>query len=378
MSLADVRIDTLRLRELRIPFKAAFRHASASRAATSSVWVEALAAGNIVGQGEACPRPYVTQETVESARAFVSTHGESICHSVHDLRSLQTWMDEHLEDIDANPAAWCSVELACLDAFGRRAGQTIETVLGLPPLVGRFAYAAVVGDDEPAAFRALVHRYEHLGFLDFKVKLSGDLDRDRQKLAAFRPLLERGVRVRADANNLWHTAEDAADALSRLGFKWFAIEEPIRANQYEELRKLARDVGCPIVLDESLVRSQQFEWLSGPAAEWLVNVRVSKMGGLLRSLDVVAEARRRGIGVIVGAQVGETSLLTRAGLTVAHAAADNLVAQEGAFGTHLLENDVCDPPLMFGSRGLIEVASFDSLADPGLGVIAGPGAAMLR
>jgi L-alanine-DL-glutamate epimerase-like enolase superfamily enzyme len=136
MSDADMRIDTLRLRELRIPFKTAFRHASASRAATSSVWVEALAAGDIVGQGEACPRPYVTQETIESASAFVSTHGESICDRIHDFESLRTWMEEHLEDIDANPAAWCSVELACLDAVGRSRGQTIEAVLGLPPLSG--------------------------------------------------------------------------------------------------------------------------------------------------------------------------------------------------------------------------------------------------
>lgn len=378
MSLADVSIDTLRLRELCIPFKTAFTHASASRTATSSVWVEALAAGSIVGQGEACPRPYVTQETIESARAFVFTHGESICHDVHDLGSLRRWMDEHRDDIDANPAAWCSVELACLDAFGRSAGQTIETVLGLPPLVGTFVYTAVVGDDEPAAFRALVHRYERLGFVDFKVKLSGDLDRDREKLTAFAPLLERRVRVRADANNLWDSAAEASDALSRLGFNWFAIEEPIRANEYEELRRLARDVGCPIVLDESLVRRQQFEYLSEPPAQWLVNVRVSKMGGLLRSLDVVKEARRRGIGVIVGAQVGETSVLTRAGLTVAHAAGNGLVGQEGAFGTHLLEDDVCDPPLMFGSRGLIEVASVDVLTAPGLGIVAGPSASMLQ
>lgn len=163
-----------------------------------------------------------------------------------------------------------------------------------------------------------------------------------------------------------------------LGFNWFAIEEPVRANQFDELRRFARDVGCPVVLDESLVRHQQFERLSAPPSQWLVNVRVSKMDGLLRSLDVVSEARRRGIGVIVGAQVGETSLLTRSGLTVAHAAGNSLIAQEGAFGTHLLEDDVCEPPLMFGARGLIEVASFDSLAAPGLGIIAGPFASLLR
>jgi len=377
MSFGDVRIDALRLRELRIPFKTAFRHASAVRAETSSVWVEALANGEVVGQGEACPRPYVTQETIESANVFVRDYGESICRSVGDLESLRRWMDEHLEAVDTNPAAWCAVELACLDALGRRTGQTIEAVLGLPPLTGVFSYTAVVGDDEPEAFHALVRRYGRVGFLDFKVKLSGDIERDRQKLSAFTPFLAEGVRVRADANNVWGSAAQAADALSRLGFDWFAVEEPIQANQYDELSALAQHLACPIVLDESLIRRQQLEQLSQPAAQWLVNVRVSKMGGLLRSLDVVAAARQRGIGVIVGAQVGETSLLTRAGLTVAHAAADILAAQEGAFGTHLLTADVCDPPIMFGARGLVEVLSFAQLSAPGLGTFAVPRSSML-
>ena len=81
------------------------------------------------------------------------------------------------------------------------------------------------------------------------------------------------------------------------------------------------------------------------------------MGGLLRSLDVVQAARTAGIGVIVGAQVGETSLLTRVALTVAQAAGPSLVAQEGAFGTFLLERDICDPPLMFGAGGILEASS---------------------
>lgn len=367
MSSNVLRIDALRVHELRIPFTTVFKHASASRAATSSLWVEALSGGAVVGQGEACPRPYVTGETIASGRAFAATHSESICQSVHSLESLRGWMDAHAATIDANPAGWCAIELACLDAIGRIAGQPVETILGLPPLTGSFTYSAVVGDDEPAVFHALVQRYGHLGFRDFKVKLSGDLERERQKLSAFAPLLPQGVRVRADANNLWDTADQAAEALLRLGLEWFAVEEPIRANQYADLGALARELSCPIVLDESLIRREQLAELPDPAGQWLVNVRVSKMGGLLRSLDVVAESRRRGIGVIVGAQVGETSLLTRAGLTVAHAAAGILVAQEGAFGTHLLTEDVCDPSIMFGPGGVLAIEDFASLRESGLG-----------
>ena len=111
--------------------------------------------------------------------------------------------------------------------------------------------------------------------------------------------------------------------------------------------------------------------LSGPPSQWLINVRVSKMGGLIRSLQLIEVARACGIGVIVGAQVGETSLLTRAALTVARAAGDALVAQEGAFGTFLLERDVCDPPLMFGAGGVLEASAYPMLTQPGLGAAFG-------
>jgi L-Ala-D/L-Glu epimerase len=90
---------------------------------------------------------------------------------------------------------------------------------------------------------------------------------------------------------------------------------------------------------------------------------------LLRSLAVVDAARSAGVGIVVGAQVGETSLLTRAALIVAQAAGDALVAQEGAFGTALLERDVCDPPLMFGKCGVLDIAMYPGLTtSPGFGL----------
>ena len=45
----------------------------------------------------------------------------------------------------------------------------------------------------------------------------------------------------------------------------------------------------------------------------LANVRVSKMGGVVRSLDVLGRTSELGLPVIVGAQVGETSLLRAPG-----------------------------------------------------------------
>ena len=177
-------------------------------------------------------------------------------------------------------------------------------------------------------------------------------------MEVMRGLDTRPVRVRADANNLWSEAEEAIGFVQSLDYPFFAIEEPLGPNQYDQLALMTDELGCRVILDESLLRVEQLAALPGPPARWMINVRVSKMGGLLRSLSVVDAARRSALGVIVGAQVGETSLLTRAALTVARAAGDALVAHEGAFGTRLLAHDVCDPPLMFGQGGVLDTAAF--------------------
>ena len=189
--------------------------------------------------------------------------------------------------------------------------------------------------------------------------------RDAAKLQALAALDPRPASVRVDANNLWTDPSEAIAALQAVGGPLAGIEEPIGAGQWPALARIAKATGAPIILDESVTRTADLDALPDPASQWIVNVRVSKMGGLLRSLDMVAAARRRGVRIIVGAQVGETSVLTRAALTIATAAGDLLAGQEGAFGTHLLATDVCDPPLMFGRGGVLTWA--DHLAHACLG-----------
>lgn len=62
------------------------------------------------------------------------------------------------------------------------------------------------------------------------------------------------------------------------------------------------------------------------------------------------------IPLIIGAQVGESSILTRAALTIANAFRDNLLAQEGAFGTQLLQYDIVEPSLMFEKAGKLNAS----------------------
>ena len=343
----------LELYRLDIPFTTAFKHSSAVRTATQSVWVEARA-GRVVGVGEGCPREYVTGESLTSAQAFFENYRDALCHSVGSVDALAAWADDQKAIIDANPAAWCAVELALVELFARREDAPVERLVAAAPATGEFRYSAVVGDGEPDMFRATVARYCEMGFTDFKLKLSGDPVRDRDKIDTLRSLKGiESLRIRVDANNLWEDAETAVRHLAGLDFSFVGIEEPLRANALDGMRTVSEHTGSPIILDESFLRADQIAALARDPERWIINVRVSKMGGLLRSLALVKNARDSGIAIIVGAQVGETSVLTRAGLIVARAAGGDLLAQEGAFGTHLLEVDVAMPPLMFGPAGIL-------------------------
>ena len=355
-------IRSLDARSLTIPFKAAFSHASASRDATQTLWVEAHDAEGRTGHGEGCPRDYVTGETIESALAFVSQHDAALRAGIRDLPSLKAWVDAHRSEIDAAPAAWAAIELALLDLMAKRENRSVEALLGLSEIDGPFRYTAVIGDGPAAHFQAELARYRQAGFEDFKIKLSGDAARDAGKVAALQNAGIAPAKVRADANNLWSRADEAIAALQSLGFAFGAVEEPIKAGDIDGLAAIAHALGCGIILDESLLRSAQFDAFAHHPARWIVNLRVSKMGGLLRSLELIDRVRTLSFGIVIGAHVGETSLLSRAALTLASAARDLVLAQEGAFGTHLLARDVVEPPIMFGVGGVLKAASLPRLS----------------
>jgi L-Ala-D/L-Glu epimerase len=360
-------IDEIRAQSLAIPFRQSFKHAAAARAATQSIWVTVSGCG-ASGYGEGCPRDYVTGESTGSAQAFIAAHADAWRNRIGDVAGLEDWVRTHRREIDANPAAWTAVELAMLDLLGKLNGVSVEGLLGLSAPRGRFQYAAVLGDAPTDEFALQLARYRDAGFRHYKIKLGGDFERDIGKVEALRAANVPADFVRADANNLWEDHENAARAITALRFRFCALEEPLRKGDYSGMRSLAEALDSRIILDESMARPQQLDRLPGTSGRWLVNLRVSKMGGLLRSLEFLQAARSKGIGIIVGAHVGETSVLTRVGLTVAAAAGDFLVSQEGAFGTHLLQRDVVDEPLMFGAGGIVDVDELSLGEAPGWGL----------
>lgn len=356
---------------LSVPFRGAFRHASAVRAAGASLRVSARR-GPHVGLGEGCPRDYVTGESVASCCDWLGARAREIAAACVDLPSLRAWAAARRESIDVAPSAWCAVECALLDLFAREAGQSVEALLGLPDVRADYGYTAVLGDDPAPVFRERLARHVDAGFVDYKLRLGGDAAIDRGRIEAVQAACAaRGVspRIRVDANNLWAAApEPAGPYLAALAGALVAVEEPVAPRDVAALARVAAQTGLPLILDESARRPADLARFDGFPGPLIVNVKVSKAGGPLRALELVAAAVARGHRVVVGAHVGETSILTRAALPVARAAGTALFGHEGAYGIHLLEREPVAPCLMFGRGGRLELASGGGLGDAGWGL----------
>ena len=363
-----MKLSKLVLQKIAIPFRESFKHSSAERSETESVWVTAQSESGYVGYGESCPRSYVTGEDLNSVKRFFTQYVQDLIQAISTTTDLKRWMSAHQADINKNHAAWCAIELAILDLLGKEENQSIEKLLGLPELSGTFHYSAIIGDANIETFQKHFIQYRSLGFTDFKIKLSGDLQRDKEWSKWIKAQMSENLRFRCDANNLWTSSPQASDYLRQLNFPFWAIEEPLIGEQFDQLLHLSQSLDVKIILDESITRVNQISQLEGDAANWIINLRVSKMGGIIRSLNLANSARKNGLSLIIGAQVGETSLLTRAALPIAQSVRDRLIAQEGAFGSLLLQHDVCDSPLMFGKNGMLDLGSISLDSSGGLGL----------
>jgi L-Ala-D/L-Glu epimerase len=347
-----MKIASLKMRPLEIAFKVAFKHTSADRKHTQSILVQAVTTDGDVGYGEGCPRGYVTGEDIDSCIQFFELHREEWLASIHSLAELEGWILEHALEIDLHPAAWCAVELSLIEIISKDLEQSVEKTLGFPELTGSFAYTAVLGDAEKSSFEAQVLRFAQVGFTDFKLKISGDVQVDSEKMNFVAKTIP-GARMRIDANNIWNSFLDFNVYLNSIPISPFAIEEPLQAMDYAGMKTLVHESAIRIILDESFLNSKQFEYALQLNGQAIVNLRVSKMGGLMRSMAIAKRAQAEGMPLILGAHVGESTILTRAALVLAGAFRPNILAQEGAYGTHLLESDVVVNPIMFGKKGVL-------------------------
>jgi muconate cycloisomerase len=352
------RVDSMTIYQLRIPFHQAFRHALQGREESDAVIVKITGSDGRTGFGESLPRSYVTGETTQSMVTHIRDHlapkifGDSFAPGWETLEYLQavlsqwTRSDKAGSNVIAWNAAFCAVELALLD-WSLRADHCALADL-LPPRRFEIVYSGVLSADAPADAAALAARMARLGLRQIKVKV-GTAD-DFARLEAVRNAAGDKVELRADANGAW-SAREAIESLQRLAkFKLQSIEQPVRAGDLNGMKQVRDESAIPVMADESLVTLEQARKLIESRACDYFNIRLSKCGGITGSLAIAKLAQEAGIAIQVGAQVGETGILSAAGRTFA-AQLPALAFTEGSFGTWLLAEDVTVENVAFGFGG---------------------------
>lgn len=336
-------------RLLEIPFKVSFKHNSASRKVTSTIWVE-ISRGEFVGIGEGCPRSYVTGESEESCVAFISDRRESLL-KVEDCPTLLAWRENNISEIEKNPAAWCAIELAFLDLFAQEKNQSINELIGEMYIPQTLEYSAVLGDSASGVWEKLCDWHLDNEMTNFKLKLSGDVELDSYRINYIRNK-NSWAEVRVDANNMWNNEGEALRYLNQLPKEINGVEEPLKCPNWAGLNSLSTEFIFPLILDEHVFRLSDLMEVKNPE-KTIVNLRVSKCGGLINSIEMGKRAIELGMRIIVGAQVGETSALTRAGFLLSSALSHKPIAHEGGYGMLLLESDPFREYYELGKKGKI-------------------------
>jgi L-alanine-DL-glutamate epimerase-like enolase superfamily enzyme len=336
-------------RLLEIPFKVSFKHNSASRKVTSTIWVE-ISRGECVGIGEGCPRSYVTGESEESCVAFISGRRESLL-MVEDYQSLLVWRESNISEIENNPAAWCAIELAFLDLFAQESNQSINELMGEMYIPQELKYSAILGDSAPGVWEKLCDWHLENEMSNFKLKLNGDVRIDTDRINY---ILNKNSKskIRVDANNMWGSVEEGVAYLNELPLGLNGVEEPLKFPDWKGTNNMSHLLTYPIILDEHFCQYSDLLKIESPQS-MIVNLRVSKCGGLINSIAMGKKALELGMKVIVGAQVGETSALTRAGFLLSSALSHKVWAHEGAYGKLLLEEDPFREYYQLGKEGKV-------------------------
>jgi muconate cycloisomerase len=347
----------------RLPVRFSLGHARADRRESTNVFVRLERDDGTVGFGEGVPRDYVTGETVETAVAALAGRlvPALLGRALDGPDDVPAALEECLP-LDGANSARCALELALLDACGRRYGRSVAAWLSPSP-APVVTYDAVVPFSSPAKLAAIAVVVRALGIRQVKIKVGEDLDRDLRALKTLRRLLGPRVDLRVDANCAWQDADEAIEAIAALRRHGISgVEQPIPAGDLDALARITAATPEAILVDESLLTEDDARALIAARACDGFNIRVSKCGGLLPSMRIARLAAEHGLACVVGAQVGESGILSAAGRHLA-AAIGTPRHVEGSAGSLLLAEDVTEQRVLPGRRGRAR-----SFTGPGLGV----------
>jgi L-alanine-DL-glutamate epimerase-like enolase superfamily enzyme len=235
----------------------------------------------LIGYGEVCPLgPFYLPAYAEGVRAGLR---ELAPHLIGlDPRGLLTLNQRMDAALKGHPYVKSGIDIACWDLLGQTTGLPVCELLG-----GRFGESVrlyrAISQTPPEEMARKVAGYRAEGYTRFQLKVGGDPDLDVERIRQVREVLAASDRLVADANTGWtqHEAMRVVRAVRELDIY---VEQPCL--NYEECLAVRRKTDHPFVLDENIDGLAMLLRAQGDLAMDVVNLKISKLGGLTKTRQI--------------------------------------------------------------------------------------------
>jgi len=313
----------------------------------------------LVGHGEVCPLgPAYLPAYAEGVRAGIATLAPHLIgEDPRDLERLNRRMDAFLK---GHPYVKSGIDIACWDILGQAANLPVATLLG-----GRygedFVLYRAISQESPDAMAQKVAGYRAEGYRRFQLKVGGDPDVDIARIRAVRSVLEPTDVLVADANTGW-LAHQAARVVRAVRDVDVYIEQPCAT--YEECLAVRRRTDHPFVLDETIDGIGILMRAANDLAMDIVNIKISKFGGLTRARQARDLCVCLGIGMTIEDSWGG-DVTTAAIAHLAHSTPPEHLFTSTDFNSYVTVSTAEGAPQRRGGRMASSTA-------PGLGIAPRP------
>ncbi len=277
-----------------LQLKEPFTIARGTKEKVQNVFVSVTANG-VTGFGEAAPNKRYNEDA-ETALQYIEALDEDFWDGLQAPEAVA----QKLQLISPSvKSAQSAIEMAWLDWWGKTQEMPLWKLLNAPSNTTP-PTSYTIGLDEIPVMQQKVEAATEFPIL--KVKLG--TDRDRRIIKAIREITDKPIRV--DANEGWRDVSVAKEHIAFLADQGIEfVEQPIPAGKTEEMRQLREWSPLPLIADESFLGDEDLDRVARSFDG--INIKLSKIGSLVKARNVIAQARKRNLEVMVGCMV-ESSL----------------------------------------------------------------------
>jgi L-alanine-DL-glutamate epimerase-like enolase superfamily enzyme len=254
--------------------------------------VACISDGEFSGYGEATVNPYY-HSTIERFTAGFSKV-QSLIESLPAMHPSEFWQTiaPHLEE---DYFALCAIDMAYWDFYANKHRKTVRSFFTQQTQTPLTSYTIAIDSLE-----MMRHKILEKPWPIYKIKL-GTSD-DIKIVESLRQITDAVFRV--DANAAWTSGQTISYAKIFKDLNVEFIEQPLKADDIEGMKKVKSESVLPIIADESCQRETDVDNCAGLFHG--INIKLMKCGGITPALRMIENARSKGLLLMAGCMTEST------------------------------------------------------------------------